>query len=276
MWIGDVGQNAWEEVDFAAGRLAGPELGLGPARGQARVQRRTAPAGDVDPIYDYAHSGSVCAVTGGYVYRGSRLAGWGGVYLFADYCVGKVMALTRNGTSASVRDTGMSTSQIARSAKTATARSTSCPAREGSTASTRHEALVGDLALLLAACSSADDGTVTSTSSTSASTTSTVATTTTLDEVSAATRACVDAETAVRDPATPDIVRAGREQQVAYRMLVEHPEWLDRVLGRGVRPHFATAIRANVTAGQKLRSLSPPKNPAPPTTWRIVEPAPAE
>jgi glucose/arabinose dehydrogenase len=108
MWIGDVGQNAWEEVDKAPAGTRGQNWGWNKREGKHAYSGGTAPAGAVDPVYDYAHSGSVCAVTGGYVYRGTRLAGWGGTYFFGDYCVGKVMAL--NGTS--VRDTGLSTSQL--------------------------------------------------------------------------------------------------------------------------------------------------------------------
>jgi glucose/arabinose dehydrogenase len=112
MWIGDVGQNAWEEVDVAPAGTSGQNWGWNRREGKHAYGSTAAAAGVVDPIYDYAHSGSVCAVTGGYVYRGSKLGGWGGTYLFADYCVGKVMALARSGNSASVRDTGLSTSQL--------------------------------------------------------------------------------------------------------------------------------------------------------------------
>jgi len=51
----------------------------------------------------------VCAVTGGYVYRGARIANMNGAYLFADFCVGLVMGLA-NG---QVRDLGMTASNLA-------------------------------------------------------------------------------------------------------------------------------------------------------------------
>jgi glucose/arabinose dehydrogenase len=108
MWIGDVGQDAWEEIDFAKAGTHGQNFGWNRREGKHAYNGGTPPAGNVDPVYDYAHSGSVCAVTGGYVYRGSRLTGWGGTYFFADYCVGKVMAW--NGTSA--RDTGLSAGNL--------------------------------------------------------------------------------------------------------------------------------------------------------------------
>jgi glucose/arabinose dehydrogenase len=109
MWIGDVGQNAWEEIDFARAGTRGQNFGWARREGRHAFNGGRPPSGNVDPVHEYAHQGSVCAVTGGYVYRGSRLGGWGGTYLFADYCVGKVMAW--NGSSA--RDTGLATSQIA-------------------------------------------------------------------------------------------------------------------------------------------------------------------
>jgi glucose/arabinose dehydrogenase len=112
MWIGDVGQGAWEEVDFAAAGTHGQNFGWNKREGKHAYNGGSPPSGNVDPIYDFSHDTGACAVTGGYVYRGTQLGGWSGTYVFADYCVGKVMALTRNGASASVRDTGMSTSQL--------------------------------------------------------------------------------------------------------------------------------------------------------------------
>jgi glucose/arabinose dehydrogenase len=112
MWIGDVGQGEWEEIDFAPAGTHGQNWGWRQREGKHAYNGGAPPSGNVDPIYDFSHNDGSCAVTGGYVYRGTRLAGWAGTYLFADYCVGKVMALTRNGSNASVRATGLSTSQL--------------------------------------------------------------------------------------------------------------------------------------------------------------------
>ncbi len=84
------------------------------------------------------------------------------------------------------------------------------------------------------------------------------------------------AENRINDPSAPvaDLRAAARDQQVQYRALVDHPEWLDRVIAAAsdaVKP----AIRANVAAGRRLRELSPPKRPTPPEGWHIVSPAPA-
>ena len=53
------------------------------------------PTGAVGPIYEYDHSGGRCSITGGYVYRGSAIPALEGVYVFADYCDGKIHGLVR-------------------------------------------------------------------------------------------------------------------------------------------------------------------------------------
>jgi len=108
-------------------------------------------------------------------------------------------------------------------------------------------------------------------------TTTAVAGTTTLAEGDPASVAVAVAasEAAIRDPGTPvsDLERHGRAQQVAYRQLAAHPEWLDRVLD-GVPASLRDTVRANVGAGTELRALTKPQPALPP--WRIVAPAPAE
>jgi hypothetical protein len=95
LYIGDVGQDAWEEVDrFAAGTGAGANLGW-------RVMEAThctglsGPVACNDPaltlpIVEYNHSAGNCSVTGGTVYRGIDVAALAGRYLYADYCTGRI------------------------------------------------------------------------------------------------------------------------------------------------------------------------------------------
>lgn len=108
-------------------------------------------------------------------------------------------------------------------------------------------------------------------------TTTTPAGVTTLAEGDPATvaAALAGSEAAIRDPATPagDLERHGRAQQVGYRQLAVHPEWLPDVLARVPAPLHAT-VRANLGAGVELRALTKPQPALPP--WRIVAPAPAE
>jgi len=93
LYVGDVGQNLWEEIDFLpAGIAGGLNLGWNYYEGTHAYQGAP-PAGAsfYPPILEYGHDGGNCSVTGGYVYRGS-LADWQGVYLFGDYCTSTVWA----------------------------------------------------------------------------------------------------------------------------------------------------------------------------------------
>jgi glucose/arabinose dehydrogenase len=94
LWIGDVGQAAYEEIDFEpASSPGGVNYGWSRFEGRhLKVADRDAP-GAVSPVTEYDHDGGRCSVTGGYVYRGSAIPGLRGTYLFADYCSGTVWAL---------------------------------------------------------------------------------------------------------------------------------------------------------------------------------------
>ena len=131
------------------------------------------------------------------------------------------------------------------------------------------------LAASLVACSSSESPSpATTTSSTSTSTPTTTVTADPIDQLGAD---LLRAESAIRDLSAPttELAANARAQQVAYRALVEHPEWRDRALS-GFPQFLREFALANIDAGEKLRQLSPPKHPAPPTDWRIVPPAPVE
>lgn len=118
LYIGDVGQDKWEEIDFQpAASQGGENYGwrivegahcFNPASGCAR-ERFTPPA------YEYSQAEG-CSVTGGYVYRGGALAELAGSYLFGDYCAGTIWGLARKADGAWVRttilDTGFSISSF--------------------------------------------------------------------------------------------------------------------------------------------------------------------
>lgn len=116
LWIGDVGQNAVEEVDFDA---AGGGAGRGDNFGWNRMEgdevfEGAAPANHHPPIHTYANGDRTCAVTGGVVYRGSRVPALRGTYLFGDFCAGRVIGLRqRAGQAAEVEDLGAGTSNLA-------------------------------------------------------------------------------------------------------------------------------------------------------------------
>ncbi len=95
LYIGDVGQNAYEEIDFQpASSRGGENYGWNFMEGTHPFEGR-APEGLTSPITDYAQSEGGCSVTGGYVYRGPSLPELNGVYLFGDYCSGNIWALYR-------------------------------------------------------------------------------------------------------------------------------------------------------------------------------------
>ncbi|MGB7537074.1 MAG: PQQ-dependent sugar dehydrogenase, partial [Anaerolineales bacterium] len=89
LYIGDVGQDTYEEIDFQpAGAAGGQNYGWNIMEG-LHPYKGSASADLVSPVAEYDHSGGNCSVTGGYVYRGSRIPGLAGTYLFGDYCTGQ-------------------------------------------------------------------------------------------------------------------------------------------------------------------------------------------
>ncbi|MCB9135038.1 MAG: PQQ-dependent sugar dehydrogenase [Anaerolineales bacterium] len=98
LYIGDVGQNEWEEIDFvAAGTPGGLNFGWDVLEG-THPYEGSAPSGLAltAPIWDYSHATGTCSVTGGVVYRGVALPAWNGVYLFGDFCSGQIWGLLRD------------------------------------------------------------------------------------------------------------------------------------------------------------------------------------
>lgn len=99
LYIGDVGAERWEEVDFApASSTGGENYGWALREGNQRFKRGRLPSDYVPPVYVYAHSTETCdfpgrAIVGGYVYRGSKIPALRGAYVFADYCSGRLRAL---------------------------------------------------------------------------------------------------------------------------------------------------------------------------------------
>jgi len=95
LYIGDVGQGTWEEIDVhPAGEPGGINYGWDFREG-AHEYDGTAPAGLTDPIAEYSHAEGGCSVTGGYVYRGS-MPEWNGIYLYGDYCTGYIWGLLKS------------------------------------------------------------------------------------------------------------------------------------------------------------------------------------
>ena len=98
LWIGDVGQSAWEEVDFQpSGSSGGENYGWNRMEGDHSYEGGDPPADVARPVFEYSHDVGGCTVIGGYVYRGAQIAGLEGAYLFGDLCLGRLEALRVEG-----------------------------------------------------------------------------------------------------------------------------------------------------------------------------------
>ena len=96
LWIGDVGQGQWEEIDLARavdGGGRGLNFGWSAFEGTHRFNDDQSADGVTMPIFEYEHGDAGCSVTGGDVYHGRELPSLAGWYLFSDYCSGIVTAL---------------------------------------------------------------------------------------------------------------------------------------------------------------------------------------
>ena len=98
LWIADVGQDRWEEINVVPfDQVQGVSFGWSAREGthefnadqQALHETFTA----VEPVYEYEHVDNNCSISGGVVYRGSQVPVTGTWYIFSDYCTGKVQAL---------------------------------------------------------------------------------------------------------------------------------------------------------------------------------------
>ena len=104
LWIGDVGQGQYEEVNFSAATaraeqpISALNFGWPIAEGLHCFADpdECSQEGLIQPVAEYEHTGH-CSVTGGYVYRGRAYPALEGVYLFGDYCSGTVWATVPNG-----------------------------------------------------------------------------------------------------------------------------------------------------------------------------------
>jgi putative cell wall-binding protein len=101
LWIADVGQGSWEEVNratAASGRGRGANFGWSVMEGAHCYNASTcSQAGLTLPLAEYAHGSGDCSVTGGYVYRGSASPVLTGLYLFGDFCSGRIWSVAAGG-----------------------------------------------------------------------------------------------------------------------------------------------------------------------------------
>jgi len=90
LWVGDVGQNAWEEVDIVT---PGGDYGWDDREGAHCFEPASGCVNDsIDPVTEYDH-GLGNSITGGYVYRGAAIPGLVGWYVFGDFGSGRIFAI---------------------------------------------------------------------------------------------------------------------------------------------------------------------------------------
>ena len=119
LWVGDVGQNLYEEVDLVT---KGGNYGWNVMEG---LHCYNAPSCNMSglalPVLEYGHDGGACSITGGFVYRGSAVPDLVGAYVYGDYCNGKVWALRYAGGKvigqAEIVSAGFQISSFARDAR---------------------------------------------------------------------------------------------------------------------------------------------------------------
>jgi glucose/arabinose dehydrogenase/membrane-bound lytic murein transglycosylase B len=270
LWIGDVGQNTIEEIDYVAAPVKGGlNFGWSDVEGTHPFHANKPPQGAVAPIYEYDHSNGRCSITGGYVYRGTRIPNLQGTYLFADYCAGAIQGLTRapDGTI-TVTSLGMQLPGIASFGED---RNGELYALSNGGAIARIDGVEVPAPTSTTTPSAAQPAPSTSTSGNALG-----ADPAPTDPASVAD-ALVAAEHALRDPTTtPQAQRDdARTQQLAYRYLGAHPEWDAVALGR-VPADLHDAVVANLDARRELTAIPGPAPRDEVPAWRVVAPAPVD
>ena len=113
VWIGDVGQNLYEEVDYALAGESGINWGWNKREGLHPYNGGAEPDGARDPILERSHSAGDCAIIGGFVYRGRAIASFNGAYVFGDECTGELRAVVQtDGKVTQSRDLHLNVDQL--------------------------------------------------------------------------------------------------------------------------------------------------------------------
>ncbi|MGH9243069.1 MAG: PQQ-dependent sugar dehydrogenase, partial [Acidimicrobiales bacterium] len=93
LWIADVGQNCWEEINWRPGGEQGGENFEWDMREGTHAFQGGHPVDGVEPVLTWGHAQDWCAVVGGFTYRGSALRALDGFYLHTDLCAGELVGV---------------------------------------------------------------------------------------------------------------------------------------------------------------------------------------
>jgi len=99
LWIGDVGQNAFEEIDMLTPQQAGSNMGWNRREGTHPFSMACTQTGNslTDPVFDYDRSQGDETVIGGHVYHGTKMPALSGTYVFGDFASGRLWSLQPSG-----------------------------------------------------------------------------------------------------------------------------------------------------------------------------------
>ncbi len=111
LWVADVGENQWEEINRVPAGQGGANLGWNLVEGTHEWEGEP-PPGHLPPVHEYAHEDGRCAVIGGYVDRSSSITSLHGSYLFGDFCTGELAALRQTDDGVEVAPLGVQTDAL--------------------------------------------------------------------------------------------------------------------------------------------------------------------
>jgi glucose/arabinose dehydrogenase len=97
LYIADVGQGLYEEVDYAPAGTRGTNWGWNLREGFHAFNGGTQPPNGVDPLFEAPHADGFCAIIGGFVYRGAAINNLNGAYVYGDLCRGVLSGAVQSG-----------------------------------------------------------------------------------------------------------------------------------------------------------------------------------
>ena len=110
IWIADVGQNKWEEVNASQGTATTPggkgkSFGWSAFEGNHAFNTDVESSGALSPVFEYEHKDGACSISGGAIGTNTTTSGRAGWYFFGDYCTGTMTAILTDGTSTVASET---------------------------------------------------------------------------------------------------------------------------------------------------------------------------
>ena len=114
LFIANVGQESWEQINRLPKSLTGPINFGWPIREGAHAFRGDDPGTTVAPILEYSHNDGRCSISGGYVYRGTKIENLYGAYIYSDFCDGKIRGtlISADGTAGAEVDFGLEAGNV--------------------------------------------------------------------------------------------------------------------------------------------------------------------